>query len=69
MEKSCPFNNDKCTDECALYISPKDLNEQVKNKLASLGTLDRVEGICSYKHMSLCMGRYIFENNSANFSR
>ena len=64
--KYCPMNNDKqqCSENCALYIAPGELNEVVRNKLASLGLLNREEGICSYKHMALCMGRNIFEKNS-----
>ena len=50
---------------CALYISPNELNELVMNRLASLGLLNRNEGICTYKHIALCMGRNIFENSQA----
>jgi len=65
MNKICPLNdnNNICDDNCALYIDPKELNELVMNRLASLGLLNRAEGICAYKHMALCMGRNIFENN------
>ena len=63
--KTCPMNNNQeCNASCALYISPDELNEIVRNKLASLGLLSREEGICAYKHMALCMGRNIFEKNS-----
>ncbi len=62
MNKFCPMNNNAtCNENCALYISPDDMNELVMNKLASLGVLSRTEGICAYKHMALCMGREIFE--------
>ena len=65
MNKTCPMNNNNtCSENCALYIAPQDLNEVVLNKLASLGLLSRNEGICSYKHMALCMSRNIFEKNS-----
>jgi hypothetical protein len=67
--KECPFNRDQCNKECALFIDPQDLNETVKNKLASLGVLDRNNGICSFKNIALCMNRYIFENTSTGFSR
>ena len=71
MNKICPMNNNNiCNKDCALYIAPEELNEVVLNKLASLGLLKRDEGICSYKHMALCMGRNIFEKNSqSRFSR
>ncbi len=64
MSKNCPFNStQECNNECALFIAPEDLNEVVRNKLASLGLFDREQGICSYKHMALCMGRKIYEGN------
>ena len=63
MPKICPFNNNQeCNQECALFIAPEDLNEVVRNRLASLGLFDRENGICSYKHLSMCMGRKIYEN-------
>ena len=62
MSKNCPFNStQECSKECALFIAPEDLNEVVRNKLASLGLFDREQGICSYKHLALCMGRNIYE--------
>ena len=65
MNKTCPMNNNnECNENCALYIAPEELNETVKNRLASLGVLSRNEGICSYKHIALCMGRNIFEQTS-----
>ena len=65
MIKTCPMNNNQeCNSNCALYIAPDELNEIVKNKLASLGLLSREEGTCSYKHMALCMGRNIFEKST-----
>lgn len=71
MNKICPMNNNNniCDKNCALYISPDELNEFVMNKLASLGLLKRDEGICAYKHMALCMGRNIFENTQGRLSR
>ncbi|MCQ2958345.1 MAG: hypothetical protein MJ180_05540 [Candidatus Gastranaerophilales bacterium] len=65
MNKICPFGSDKnaCDETCALYIAPDDINETVRNKLASLGVLSRDEGICSYKHIALCMGRNIFSQS------
>ncbi|MDD3593135.1 MAG: hypothetical protein PHX18_00735 [Candidatus Gastranaerophilales bacterium] len=71
MQTLCPFNSsDKsCNSSCALYIAPEELNELVLNKLASLGLMKRDEGICSYKHMALCMGRNIFESNHAKYGR
>ena len=65
MNRICPMNNNNiCSEKCALYIAPGEINEIVLNKLASLGVLSRNEGICSYKHMALCMGRNIFEKNT-----
>ena len=63
MNKICPMNdnNNICDENCALYIQPGELNELVMNRLASLGLLNRTEGICAYKHMALCMGRNIFD--------
>ena len=69
MEKivKCPFSKDKCSSDCGLYIKPEDLNETVRNKLASLGVFDRKTGICSLKNISLCMSRHVFENTSGYF--
>jgi hypothetical protein len=67
--KNCPFNNEKCSSECALYVSPDELNETVKNKLASIGIISRDTGICSFKNVALSMSRYIFENTSAGYQR
>jgi hypothetical protein len=69
QEKKCPFNNEYCDSTCALYILPEELNETVKNKLASIGVISRDTGICALKNVSLCMSRYIFENTSAGYSR
>lgn len=61
--KNCPFENKYCTSDCALYISTKELNEMVANRLKSLGVIDYNEdGICSLKNMALAQSRYIFEN-------
>lgn len=67
MKKSCPFNNDVCDDTCALYISPEDLNETVRNKLASIGVLKRDEGLCSLTNMAHCLNRHIFESSNHHF--
>lgn len=67
--KTCPFSKETCDSTCALYVSPEELNESVKNKLASIGVINRENGICALKNMSLCMSRYIFENTSAGYSR
>ncbi len=63
VDKTCPFGNKECDMSCSLYILPEDLNETVRNKLASIGVFDRQKGICSLKNMALCMSRYIFENS------
>ncbi|EKE02020.1 MAG: hypothetical protein ACD_20C00435G0009 [uncultured bacterium] len=62
--KKCPFNQEECSSNCALYIDPKDLNETVKNKLASIGVISRDTGICALKNQALCMSRQVFENTS-----
>lgn len=60
--KTCPFKNEICDDNCALYISHDDLNELVSNRLSSLGILDKTTGICSFKTAALSVNRFIFEN-------
>jgi hypothetical protein len=62
--KSCPFRNCECNAECALYVDPAELNELVRNKLASVGVIDRGKGMCSLKNLSLCMNRLLFEGMS-----
>ena len=62
--KKCPFNHDICTSECALFIDTEDLNELLAARLASLGILDKDNGICSLKTIAMSTGRYIFENTS-----
>lgn len=64
--KTCPFKNEECNAECALYISPDELNEFVLNRLASIGVLKREEGICSLKTSALSLNRYIFENSNVS---
>ena len=64
MEKNCPFGNCKCNKECALFISPDELNELVAARLSSLGIIDRKNGACSLKTLALSGGRYIFENTT-----
>ena len=63
-KKFCPFKSQECNSSCALYIDPTELNEIVKNKLASVGVLDREKGMCSLKNLSMCMNRQIFEQLS-----
>ncbi len=62
--KFCPFNNTECRSDCALYINPAELNEIVKNKLASVGVISRENGFCSFKNISMCMNRQVFEQVS-----
>lgn len=62
--KKCPFNQDSCTNECALFIDTANLNELLAARLSSLGVLDKDNGICSLKTMAMSAGRYIFENTS-----
>lgn len=61
--KKCPFKNEECNSECALFISKNDINETAFNRLRSLGVVNyEGEGICSLKNMALSQSRYIFEN-------
>ena len=66
MMKKCPFNQDECNSECALFIAPKELNELVENRLHSIGVFDRVNGMCAFKNLALGESRYIFEKSSTN---
>ena len=61
--KNCPFKNEVCSSECALFISSSELNEMVANRLKSIGVIcyDQ-DGICSLKNMALAQSRFIFEN-------
>ena len=62
--KNCPFGERKCTAECALFIDVADLNELLAARLASLGVLDKENGMCSLKTIAMSSGRYIFENTT-----
>lgn len=62
--KKCPLNQGECSIECALFIDAADLNELLAARLASLGVLDKENGICSLKTIAMSAGRYIFENTS-----
>lgn len=62
--KKCPFQQGECSPDCALFIAIEDLNELLAARLASLGVLDRENGICSLKTLAMSAGRYIFENTS-----
>ncbi len=66
--KKCPFNNGECDNSCALFIDPKDLNELLLNRLASLGVLDRNFGICSLKTLAMSSARNIFEHTTTRRS-
>ena len=63
----CPFKMEECTSECELYINPEDLNETMRNKLASIGVLSRDKGICSFKNLALAQSRSIFEVTRSGF--
>lgn len=66
---NCPFNRDICDNTCALYISPSDVNENMLNKLASIGVLSRTEGLCSFRIIALSQARSLYENTNTNPSR
>jgi len=62
--KHCPFNHGDCTKDCSLFIDTNDLNELLAGRLASLGVLDKENGMCSLKTIAMSAGRFIFENTS-----
>lgn len=62
--KQCPFNHGTCDNTCALFIDAADLNELLAARLASLGVIDRENGMCSLKTIAMGTSRYIFENTS-----
>ena len=64
ISKKCPFKLDVCDKTCALFIDPEDLNELLLNRLASLGVVDRNNGMCSLKTLAMSNARNIFENTT-----
>ena len=61
--KNCPFKNEICNENCALFINYKELNETVVNRLKSIGVVNNdCNGMCSLKNMALAQSRFIFEN-------
>ena len=65
--KNCPFKNDICTSDCALFIKSDELNEMVANRLKAIGVIiTENDGICSLKNMALAQSRYIFENTKSS---
>ena len=66
MTKKCPFNFDDCSEDCALFISPMDLNDMVSARLTSIGVYDKENGMCSFKNQALAKSREIFEKSQAN---
>lgn len=66
-KKYCPFNNGDCRPDCALFVDPSEMNEIVKNKLASVGVINREKGFCSYKNIAMCLNRQVFEQISNYF--
>lgn len=62
--KHCPFNHGECTSDCELFVDANDLNELLAARLASLGVLDKENGMCSFRTIAMSAGRYIFENTS-----
>ncbi len=63
--KKCPFNNNECNAECALFIAPDDLNELVCARLNSIGVYDKENGLCSLKSLALSGSRFMFERTSS----
>jgi len=64
FSKKCPFKLEVCDKSCALFINPEDLNELLLNRLASLGVVDRNNGMCSLKTLAMSNARNIFENTT-----
>ena len=64
ISKKCPFKLEVCDKTCALFIDPEDLNELLLNRLASLGVVDRNNGMCSLKTLAMSNARNIFENTT-----
>lgn len=63
--KKCPFSNEYCNDQCALFISKDELNELVVNRLKAIGVYsDQNGGICSLKSSALAQSRFMFENTT-----
>ena len=63
---TCPFNSEKkCDNNCPLFISPENLNEFVVARLASIGVMERTNGICSFRMLALSQSRAIFENTKS----
>ena len=63
--KKCPFKEQNCDCNCALFISMDELNETVANSLRSIGVLlesEDTRGVCSIKNLALAQSRQIFEN-------
>lgn len=61
--KNCPFKNEICNCDCALYIKNSELNETVANRLRAIGVINQdSDGICSLKNIALAQSRHIFEN-------
>ena len=66
MTKKCPFNFDECNAECALFISPDELNEMVAARLHSIGVYNKENGMCAFKNQALAKSREIVEKSRAN---
>lgn len=63
--KNCPFKEQKCDNNCALFISVDELNETVANRLRSIGVFidtQDAQGLCALKNLALAQSRCIFEN-------
>ncbi len=63
--KDCPFKDQKCGSNCALFIDMEELNETVANRLRSIGVLINTgesKGMCAIKNLALAQSRGIFEN-------
>ncbi len=63
--RKCPFNNEECSKDCALFIAPEDLNELVSARLTSIGVYDKEKGLCSLKGIALSSSRFMFERTSS----
>jgi len=63
ITKICPFRNCECTPECMLFVSPDELNENVRTRLVSIGVISG-KGDCSLKDIALANIRNMYENTS-----
>lgn len=62
-KKFCPFKNTECKNDCMLYISEEELNENVYTRLRSIGVISG-KGACALKSIALSNIRKMYETTS-----